>query len=138
MAKGTTEVYRGGWRFVQGNGDKANQTNHSVRLDWNPWLKVVTVVHDSALNSLRALLRPHPSPLTPHARARYMCQCNFYITQLLISRLGYTHFLLSTFNFPLSTLTVPKSRLLPLLNRFHLLSLHLKSHHICGVKRVFG
>ena len=36
-----------------------------------------------------------------------MCQCIFYITQVLISRLGYTQ-------FPLSTLTVPKSRLLPL------------------------
>lgn len=48
----------------------------------------------------------------------YMCQCIFYITQLLIFLLGYTQ-------FPLSTLTVPKSRLLPPLNCFASLSLFL-------------
>jgi len=61
-----------------------------------------------------------------HFSEGYMCQCIFYITQLLIFLLGYTQ-------FPLSTLTVPKSRLLPPLNCFASLSLsvsHFLSLHI--------
>ncbi|KAK7301127.1 hypothetical protein RJT34_11988 [Clitoria ternatea] len=70
-----------------------------------------------AEESLRALLCPHArtghnATLSSINIQGYMCQCIFYIIQLLIFLLGYTH-------FPFSTFTVPISRFLPLLNSPH-------------------